>query len=278
MPELPEVETIRRDLSKSVVGRTIETVEIGEKRDIFCECLPGDVQRALPGRVIEAVDRVGKNLIVRLSDGPVLLVHLGMTGQLYTVAPDEALLDHTHVVLELAGDVRLVFRDVRRFGHLELLRDGDLTTCVSLRNVGLDARARGFTAERLMRIMSGRSAVIKSALLNQSLVAGLGNIYVCEALHRARVHPEARCNELSEKQWRALHGAIVKVLDEAIAAEGTTVSDYVTGSGVPGGFQKRLRVYGREGLSCRRRGCSGTVIRIVQSGRATFFCPSCQPK
>ncbi len=277
MPELPEVETIRRDLRRSVVGLTVETVDL-RRPDVLLQTNPDDLARAMSGDAIQAVDRVGKNLILRMSGGAAVIVHLGMTGQFYVIAADAKPLAHTHIVLNLSGNVRLVFRDVRRFGHVELLADGALDASRSLRNVGLDARARGLTAKRLMQIMSGRSAVIKSALLNQSLVAGLGNIYVCEALHRARVHPEVRCNELGEKQWRALHRAIVKVLDEAIAAEGTTVSDYVTGSGVPGGFQKRLRVYGREGLCCRRRGCSGTVVRIVQSGRATFFCPSCQLK
>ena len=179
---------------------------------------------------------------------------------------------------QVSGDVRLVFRDVRRFGHLELVCDGDLTACVSLRNVGIDACSRSFTAKRLGELLAGRTTFVKSALLNQKLVAGLGNIYVCEAMFRAGVHPQTRCNELTDAQVAGLHRATKDVLDEAIKAEGTTISDYVTGSGVPGGFQKRLRVYGREGLSCRKRGCSDTVIRIVQSGRATFFCPSCQPK
>ncbi len=277
MPELPEVETIRRDLRRSVVGLTVETVDL-RRPDVLLQTNPDDLARAMSGDAIQAVDRVGKNLILRMSGGAAVIVHLGMTGQFYVIAADAKPLAHTHIVLILSGNVRLVLRDVRRFGHVEWLADGALDASRSLRNVGLDARARGLTAKRLMQIMSGRTAVIKSALLNQKLVAGLGNIYVCESLHRARVNPEARCNELSEKQWRALHSAIVVVLDEAIAAEGTTVSDYVTGAGVPGRFQKRLRVYGREGLRCRRRDCSGTVIRIVQSGRATFFCPSCQSK
>lgn len=277
MPELPEVETIRRDLRRSVLGLTVESVGI-RRSDMLLDTDPAELVRAMSGEAIEAVDRLGKNLIVRMSSGAAVIVHLGMTGQFYVIGENEEPLAHTHIVFGLRGGTRLIFRDVRRFGHVELVANGAAEASRSLRNVGLDARARAFTAKRLIEIMAGRSAVIKSALLNQSFVAGLGNIYVCETLHRARISPEARCNELGEKQWRGLHGAIVKVLDEAIAAEGTTVSDYVTGSGVPGGFQKRLRVYGREGLSCRRRGCSGTVIRIVQSGRATFYCPSCQPK
>ncbi|MCD6360823.1 MAG: bifunctional DNA-formamidopyrimidine glycosylase/DNA-(apurinic or apyrimidinic site) lyase [Armatimonadetes bacterium] len=277
MPELPEVETVRRDLRKSVVGRTIQSVEIG-RDDILCECEPDDFAGILPGRVITAVERIGKNLILRLSGGPALVVHLGMTGQFYTLARGEPRPDHVHVVLELSGDLMLVYRDTRRFGHLELVADGDVSHCTSLRNVGLDARSRSFTAKRLAGLLAGRTALVKSALLNQKLVAGLGNIYVCEAMHRAGVHPETRCHELSKAQIAALHRAIKDVLDEAIAAEGTTISDYVTGAGVPGGFQRRLRVYGREGKACRRRGCRATIERIVQSNRSTFFCPECQKR
>jgi len=277
MPELPEVETVRRDLKRSIVGRTIETVEIG-RTDILCECLPEQLTELLPGASVEAVDRVGKNLILRLAGGPALIVHLGMTGQLYTIGPEEELLDHTHVVLGLSGDLRLVYRDVRRFGHLELVCDGDLEACASLRNVGTDARSRSFTTNRLAELLAGRTTFVKAALLNQSLVAGLGNIYVCEAMHRAGVHPETRCHELIPDQVAGLHQAIKDVLDEAIKAEGTTISDYVTGAGVPGGFQKRLRVYGREGETCRKRGCRATIERIVQSNRSTFFCPACQER
>lgn len=277
MPELPEVETVRRDLKRSIIGRTVETVSTG-KRDVLCECRPVDLKRVLPGRRIEAIDRIGKNLILRLSGGPALIVHLGMTGQFYTVGPEETLPNHTHAVLGLSGDLRLIYRDVRRFGHLELVCDGDLSACASLRKVGVDARSRSFTAKRLGELLAGRTSFVKAALLNQSLVAGLGNIYVCEAMHRAGIHPETRCHELSETQIASLRREIRDVLDEAIKAEGTTISDYVTGAGVPGGFQKRLRVYGREGLTCRRRGCGATIERIVQSNRSTFFCPACQKR
>lgn len=277
MPELPEVETVRRDLTRAILGRTVETITIS-RRDILCACRPADLRRLLPGRRVEAIDRVGKNLILRLSGGPALIVHLGMTGQLYTVGAQDELPDHTHVVLGLSGDVRVVFRDPRRFGHLELVADGDLQACTSLRHVGVDARSRAFTAACLQQMLAGRKTLVKAALMNQALVAGLGNIYVCEAMHRAGIHPLTRCDELSAAQVTALHRAIKDVLEEAIRAEGTTISDYVTGAGVPGGFQKRLRVYGREGQSCRKRGCDGVIERIVQSNRSTFFCPVCQKR
>jgi len=275
MPELPEVETVRRDLGRSVVGLTIDSVKV-RRSDILLQCKRAQLPSAAEGRTIDAIDRLGKNLILRLSDGPALIVHLGMTGQFYTVAPDEELLDHTHVIFGLSDGARLVFRDVRRFGHIELVADGDLAACMSLRNVGVDACSPEFTTRCLRESMADRSALLKSALLNQKLVAGLGNIYVCEAMHRAGIHPLTRCNEVPRKQWPRLHRAITNVLNESIAAEGTTISDYVTGAGVPGDFQKRLRVYGREGETCRRRGCTGTIDRVVISNRSSFFCPVCQ--
>jgi len=275
MPELPEVETIRRDLEGSVVGLTVESIHV-RRTDILCQTRRRDLVEGLTRGCIVALDRVGKNLIVRFSGGAAVIVNLGMTGQFYLTDGAGRLPKHTHVILGLSDGRRLVFRDVRRFGHLELVRDGEVGESFSLRNVGVDARCRAFRAKTLGELLQGRTALLKNALLNQSLVAGLGNIYVCEALHRAGLSPQLRCNELDEEQIKRLHKAIKQVLSEAIKAEGTTVSDYVTGQGVPGGFQRRLRVYGREGEPCRIPGCRHTIKRIVQSNRSTFFCPGCQ--
>lgn len=238
--------------------------------------------RELTGSKVGEIGRHGKNLIIGLEPRKAeegerfLLVHLGMTGQLYVTEADNPLLNHTHLVVGLSDGRRLVFRDPRRFGHLELCRDGRLQATQTLRNVGIDALSDEFTARKLMEILGRRTALVKAALFDQSGVAGLGNIYICEAMYRAGIAPTARCHELTEKQIKALHRAIRQVLREAVAAEGTTISDYVTGAGVPGGFQKRLRVYGRESQPCRRRGCGATIRRIVQSNRSTFYCPSCQ--
>jgi len=275
MPELPEVETVRRHLARSLVGRTIERVTV-RRGEIVKGCGRRKLARELSGRTVESIGRLGKNLIVRLDDGLVLLAHLGMTGRLYVAAADEPLEDHTHLVAELSDGRRLIFRDVRRLGHLELSSEERLADSETLRKVGLDAMSRAFTAKRLGEMLRGRSALVKGALLDQTRVAGLGNIYVCEVMHRAGIGPEARCNELAAEQMRALHRAIRRVLREAIEAEGTTISDYVTGAGVPGRFQERLRVYGREGERCRTRGCHATIERIVQSNRPTFYCPGCQ--
>jgi formamidopyrimidine-DNA glycosylase len=277
VPELPEVETVRRDLQRSAVGLTIQSVR-ARRTDVLCKTRRCDLIESVEGRRIEEVDRHGKNLIVRLSGGPTLIVNLGMTGQLYLADGEGRLPKHTHVILGLSDGRRLVFRDVRRFGHLELVPNGETGESFSLARVGVDAVSRRFTARRLAEMLEGRTALLKSALLNQSLVAGLGNIYVCEALHRAGLSPELRCHELSEEQTARLHRAIKEVLREAIKGQGTTISDYVTGAGVPGEFQRRLRVYGREGEACRCRGCEHTIERVVQSNRSTFYCPGCQAR
>lgn len=275
MPELPEVETVRRQLARTLIGRKIERVTIRHP-GVLRGAGPRRFRETLRGRVVEALDRRGKALIIHLSGDLVLLVHLGMSGR-FCIAPEGApLAKHTHAILQVSGGSRLVFCDPRRFGHLELARAEALEETETLRNVGMDALAPEFTAERLAQALAGRTAPIKTALLDQRRFAGIGNIYACEALFRARIAPTTPCGELSREQVKTLHRALRALLRESIAAEGTTISDYVTGQGVPGGFQRRLRVYGREGEPCRARGCTGTITRIVQSNRSTFFCPVCQ--
>lgn len=275
MPELPEVETIRRDLSEHLVGRTITSVELRQP-DILIGTHADDLSSTLIGRRVESVDRRGKNLIVSLSGDAALLVNLGMTGQFFVCDAGAEVADHSHIIAELSDGHRLIYRDVRRFGHVEPRPHGEVHASLTLRNVGTDALDDGFTADLLGEALSGRTALLKCALLDQSRIAGLGNIYICEALHRAGIDPLIRCNQLSRPQIERLHRVIREVLTEAVAAQGTTVSDYVTGTRVPGSFQKRLRVYGREGEVCREIDCGHAVQRIVQSNRATFFCPGCQ--
>jgi formamidopyrimidine-DNA glycosylase len=275
MPELPEVETIRRDLARQLVGRAVEALHIA-REDILRGATREQMREAVMGREVEAADRRGKNLILRLAGGPVLLINLGMTGQLFVCSAEAEEADHTHVVARLSDGQRLCYRDVRRFGHIELSDADAMVESFTLRNVGVDAMSADFTPEYLGEVLQGRTALLKSALLDQSRLAGLGNIYVCEALFRAEIDPEARCEDLAEDAVERLHEAIGAVLAESIEAEGTTISDYVTGNRVPGSFQERLEVYGREGEGCRRAGCEHTVVRIVQSNRSTFFCPGCQ--
>jgi len=275
MPELPEVETVRRQLAGTLIGRTIERITL-RRTDVIRGAGPRRFRETLRGQTVEALDRRGKALIVRLSDGVALLVHLGMTGRFCLAPPGVPLAEHTHMIAYLADGGRLVFRDPRRFGHLELTCADALDETETLRNVGIDALAPEFTAARLSEALAGRTAPIKAALLDQRRFAGVGNIYACEALFRAHIDPTALCGELDAQQVKALHRALRAVLRASIAAEGTTIADYVNGNGVPGGFQRRLRVYGREGEACPSRGCTGTIARIVQSNRSTFYCPLCQ--
>lgn len=285
MPELPEVETVRRDLQEHLVGRSVEAVTLRRAevvRGMAATDGPGDqdicraVEAGLTGLTVLKAERLGKNLIVGLSDGVTLLVNLGMTGQLFVCDACAELDVHAHLIAELSDGMQLVFRDTRRFGHIELARSESIGESFTLRNVGVDAMSAQFTSRRLAEMLAGRTAPAKSALLDQRRVAGLGNIYVCEALFRAGIGPEVRCDELAHEEVTRLHRAIREVLRESIAAEGTTISDYVTGRRVPGSFQKRLRVYGREGEPCLKRGCRGVIQRIVQSNRSTFCCPQCQ--
>lgn len=275
MPELPEVETVRRQLAGALIGRTIERVTL-RRSDIVLGASARRFREALRGRTVEALDRRGKALIVRLSDDVVLLVHLGMTGRFCLVPDGAPLAEHTHMIAQISGGLRLAFCDPRRFGHLELARTDALDDSETLRHVGIDVLAPEFTTAALAEALAGRSTSIKAALLDQRRFAGVGNIYACEALFRARIHPAALCGELTRAQVKALHRALRAVMRESIAAEGTTIADYVTGNGVPGGFQRRLQVYGREGERCPAPGCTGTIARIVQSNRSTFYCPACQ--
>ncbi len=285
MPELPEVETVRRDLQEHLVGRKIEAVTLRRAeivRGVAALGADADpdichaVEAGLTGLTVLNADRLGKNLLIGLSGGVTLLVNLGMTGQLFVCDACAELDVHAHLIAELSDGMQLVFRDIRRFGHIELARSESVGESFTLRNVGIDAMSPQFTSRRLAEMLAGRTAPIKSALLDQRRVAGLGNIYVCEALFRAGIDPEVRCGELAHEEVARLHRAIREVLRESIAAEGTTISDYVTGRRVPGSFQKRLRVYGREGEPCLKRGCRGIIERIVQSNRSTFYCPQCQ--
>ena len=275
MPELPEVETIRRDLTEHLIGRRIISVAVTQT-DILTGRASDRLDETLVGREVLSVDRRGKNLIIGMSGGSALLVNLGMTGQLFVCDADYEPAEHTHLIAELSDGRKLLYRDVRRFGHLEAVPDGAIEESLTLRNVGVDAMDERFTTDLLAEVFEGRTALVKCALLDQSRVAGLGNIYICEALYRARIAPEARCGELCRAEVERLHAACREVLEEAIASQGTTVSDYVTGTRVPGSFQERLRVYGREGLTCREDHCEQIIERTVQSNRATFYCPGCQ--
>ena len=275
MPELPEVETVARGLRLSVVGRRIVSVRLG-KTDFIDD--PVAVEQVLPGKKIAAIRRMGKFLLFELEAPPKdedasenwLLVHLGMTGRLVTCDPQAPVAPHTHAFFALDDGRELRYTDIRRFGRIGVLRDGEREAAFG--KLGLDpleANEREF-AEKVR----ARRAPIKSVLLNQAVLRGIGNIYADESLWRARIHPLRVAANLPGKELRALHRAVQSVLNEAIRLRGSSVSDYVDAEGQRGSFQQRHRVYQRHGEKCKR--CRATIQRAVIGGRSSHFCPRCQ--
>ena len=282
MPELPEVETVARGLQKSVVGRRILSVRLG-KTDFIDD--PAAVEHHVPGRQIEAVDRYGKFMLLRLSarvnasgssengDGEEasLLVHLGMTGQLAPCAAAQPSLKHTHVWFGLDDGRELRYTDPRRFGRMAYLTGESLAE--ELTAFGADPLLVS-AVEFISRIRS-RHAQIKALLLNQSVLRGIGNIYADESLWRARIHPMRRGTELNKKQAQVLRRVLQDVLRKAILARGSSISDFLDAEGQPGEYQRHHRAYGREGKRCYR--CRTAIQRVIVAGRSSYFCPKCQP-
>jgi formamidopyrimidine-DNA glycosylase len=285
LPELPEVETVRRGLAPHLVGARLARVEM-RRPDLRFPMPERFVERLTDARV-EALDRRAKYLLARLDTGETLVVHLGMTGRFivetavserpgrfhHRAGEDEK---HTHVVLETDRGARLSFNDARRFGYMALFPTKDLDRQPWFEGLGPEPLGPDFNVAMLNDAFAGRRQNVKATLLDQRVVAGLGNIYVCEALYRARIHPERPAGELKPAELRRLAEAVPKVLEEAIEAGGSTLRDYRNADGDLGYFQHAFRVYGREGEPCVDAKCRGVVQRIVQGGRSTFFCRPCQ--
>ncbi len=272
MPELPEVEIIRGQLEKELAGARIERCEVFLPR-LVTYPTPLGYRRGLKGKRIRGVTRRGKYLILELDGERELVVHLGMTGSLVLSTPKEERPRHTHVVFHLADGRDLLYVDPRTFGETALLRRGDRSPLRGLHRLGPEPLDRAFTRDVLGNSLRGRCRV-KSALLDQSRVAGVGNIYADESLHRAGVNPLRRLDELTPTDMERLHNAMREVLHEAIARGGSSVSDYVDLRGERGGFQDSHRVYRRDGERCLN--CGATIRRVVISGRGSYFCPACQ--
>jgi formamidopyrimidine-DNA glycosylase len=270
MPELPEVENYRRDLQNLLVGRRFTGVYIDWPRQVAVPDVETFKAR-LPGQVITQVGRRGKYLVFHLSRD-FLLIHLRMSGRLH-VEPTSAPPDpHAHVVLRLDGREELRFRDPRKFGRVYLVDDPRRV----VEKLGPEPLEEGFTAERLAEMLARRRGRIKSLLLNQEFLAGLGNIYADEALHAAGIHPLRPADTLTHEEVRRLHAAIRATLLKAIEQRGTTFDGfYLDARGRPGRYQSRLAVYGRAGEPCL--GCGTPIQRIVVGQRGTHFCPRCQP-
>lgn len=296
MPELPEVETVRRGLEPMLAGRRLVHVE--QRRADLRWPLPERFAERLTGRRVESLARRSKWLLLALDDGMSWMVHLGMSGRLLISlgaewAGPEGLGErqgdscglaeggaapgkHDHLIVTTDLGTRIAYNDARRFGAMDLWSTSDLSRHPQLARLGPEPLGNEFHAEALKAALAGRKSTIKAALMDQRIVAGLGNIYVCEALHRAGIHPARQAGRISSQRIEALVAEVRATLADAIAAGGSTLRDYRHADGELGYFQHEFRVYGREDAPCRQPGCSGTIQRMVQSGRSTFYCPRCQ--
>jgi formamidopyrimidine-DNA glycosylase len=273
VPELPEVETIRTQLAPLLAGRQIQRAKILDER-LTRPFDPAVVADELEGERIGAVERRGKYLIVRFESGRVLLIHLRMTGSLrhapHGELPDDA---HRRAVVTLDDGSDVAYRDVRRFGTWLVLQPIELDDYLAAR-LGREPLGRDFTARELGRRLADRRASVKALLLDQRIVAGVGNIYADEALWRARVHPLRPGGELTPGELRRLHRGVREALQIGIDRQGSTLSEYSTPDGRQGGMQHEFRVYGRGGEPCFR--CGTPIEKIRAAGRGTWYCPSCQ--
>jgi formamidopyrimidine-DNA glycosylase len=278
MPELPEVETVTRGLIPVMEGQIVDHV-VQRRPNLRFPFPDGFVDR-MAGRKINQLIRRAKYILGHLDDGQVLLIHLGMSGRM-TIHNDPAVdvpapekHDHVDFVMQSGAVVR--FNDPRRFGVITLIEPGEMTDHKMLAGIGPEPLGNAFNAAVLAAGIAKRASPIKTVLLDQKLVAGLGNIYVCEALFRSGIAPDRLAKDLKPGEIDRLYREIRLVLEDAIAAGGSSLKDYRQSNGELGYFQHNFRVYGREGEPCVSEGCDSTLERIVQSGRSTFFCPTCQ--
>ncbi|BBE73656.1 bifunctional DNA-formamidopyrimidine glycosylase/DNA-(apurinic or apyrimidinic site) lyase [Oharaeibacter diazotrophicus] len=301
MPELPEVETVRRGLAPAMEGAVVEHVRLARPDLRFP--FPDRFAERIEGRRLVALGRRAKYLCADLDDGAVLVMHLGMSGSFRVEAaspggdpaspradlsapfhhPRGKSAAHDHVAIELSSGARVVYNDPRRFGFMDLAARADLDVHPRFRDLGVEPTGNALSPEHLAAAFAGRATSLKAALLDQSVIAGLGNIYVCEALWRSGLSPLRAAGSIvgadggPTAETRRLVEAIVAVIAEAIEAGGSSLRDHVRTDGSLGYFQHRFAVYDRAGEPCARPGCGGTVERIVQTGRSTFHCPVCQP-
>lgn len=294
MPELPEVETVRLGLAPALVGARFSRVIL--RRPNLRFPFPDRFAERLEGREVNDLARRAKYLVAGLDSGESLVMHLGMSGRFDVALPDGRNLSpgdfylegalgnakHDHVVMAMSNGATITYNDVRRFGFMDLVPTEELGACRHFAGMGIEPLSDALTPQAVARLFRGRITPLKAALLDQRLIGGLGNIYVCEALHRAGLHPETPAGSLAKTdgtptpQAKRLTRVIGEVLREAVAAGGSTLRDYAHTDGEAGAFQHAFRVYDRVGQPCGTKGCGGTIGRIVQAGRSTFFCATCQ--
>ena len=292
MPELPEVETVRLGLAPVMEGAVIDRVDL--RRPDLRAPFPPRFARRLTGRTVVGLGRRAKYLTADLDDGNVLVMHLGMSGSFRieaesgaeiagrTYHPRSKLRAHDHVVFHMSSGARVVFNDPRRFGLMDIVPRSELAPSKHFRVIGIEPLGNELDGAHLARLFAGRAAPLKAALMDQRLIAGLGNIYVCEALWRAKLDPARPAGTIATRAGKPtaaaerLASAIRDVLHDAIAAGGSSLRDHRRATGELGEFQHAFAVYDREGEPCPRPGCRGIIRRTVQSGRSTFYCPVCQ--
>lgn len=292
MPELPEVETVCRGLAPVMTGQRVTKVE-QRRRDLRFP-FPPRFRARLEGQQIVSLGRRAKYILADLSSGEVLIMHLGMSGRFTILKADKSQSPgtfhhdaggssaHDHVVIHLENGTRIIYNDPRRFGFMDLAHRAELDASRHFKSMGIEPLGNALDGDRLRALFAGKKAPLKAALLDQHLIAGLGNIYVCEALYRAGLSPKRRAGTLASKRGlmrdKADHLAEVirDVLTEAVEAGGSSLRDFAQTDGSLGYFQHRFRVYDREGQACLTQDCTALIKRIVQSGRSTFFCPHCQ--
>lgn len=290
MPELPEVETVKQGLKPALQGHRLTRVQT-RRGDLRIPFPPGFVQH-LTGRKVARLRRRAKYILADLDNGETLVIHLGMSGRMTiyehghakaldgvegeSATAEEGHGPHDHVVFETDAPARIVFTDHRRFGLMTLIETEHLDEHKLFKAIGPEPLDEDFTPASFSASIKGKKTSIKAALLDQRVVAGIGNIYACEALFRAGISPKRKASTVAGERAKRLVPAIKTVLEDAIKAGGSTLRDYKKSDGSLGYFQHSFKVYDREGEPCPKRGCSGTIKRIVQSGRSTFYCPSCQ--
>ena len=271
MPEMPEVETVRRTLTPLAVGKTIKRVDVW-----YDKIIVGDVksfQQQLKGKTIKKIDRYGKYLLFRLGD-LTIVSHLRMEGKYRLITADAPREKHEHLQFIFTDGSALRYDDVRKFGRLQLVETGTERIVTGIKHLGPEALSPEFTEDYFAKALKNKAKKIKNLLLDQTVVAGLGNIYVDEVLWQAKINPVAEPKDLTKQQVQDLYEAINSTIKEAIKLGGTTVHSFLNAEGQAGGYQDRLEVYGRAGEDCLR--CGGKLVKIKVNGRGTTYCPNCQ--
>ena len=273
MPELPEVEVIRRGLQRHLPGRKVIAAATGNKK-LRLPIPRKLLKKYILGERIKSVNRRAKYLILLMDSGARLIFHLGMTGRLSLLRQASPKTKHDHLLLQLDNGMQLRFNDIRRFGFIQVLEPGKDFSRTSLANLGPEPLSDDFTPRYLQRCAAGKNRPLKNFLMDSRVVVGIGNIYSCEILFHAGLHPETKVGRLTEREWEKVVASSRYILQKAIQSGGTTVSDFVNESGKSGYFQLELQTYGKQGLPCKC--CTTPIVKKTMAGRSTFFCPKCQ--